>query len=41
MFIMLLAYFVGSMFMNIFSMAISTILQCFVCDEEMFEGSER
>jgi len=40
-FIMLCSYFTGSMFMNIFSMAISTILQCFVADEEMFSGSER
>jgi len=39
-FIILLSYFAGSMFMNVFSMVTSTILQCFIADEEMFNGSE-
>jgi len=29
------------MFNEVFGMAISTILQCFVADEELFEGDER
>jgi choline transporter-like protein 2/4/5 len=40
-FIMILSYFTASMFMNIFGMAIATILQCFVADEEMYSGSDR
>ena len=39
--IMILSWFTGSMFMNIFGMAISTILQCFIADEEMFDASTR
>lgn len=39
LFVVVLSFFVGDMFMNIFSMVISTILQCFIADEEMFEGS--
>jgi choline transporter-like protein 2/4/5 len=40
-FTMILSWFAGCMFMEVFSMAIATILQCFIADEEMFEGSER
>jgi choline transporter-like protein 2/4/5 len=40
-FIMILSYFTAAMFMNIFGMGISTILQCFVADEEMFDASSR
>lgn len=40
-FIMILSYFTASMFMNVFGMAIATILQCFVADEEMYSGAER
>jgi len=39
--VMILSWFVASMFMNIFGMAISTILQCFVADEEMFDAGTR
>jgi hypothetical protein len=37
----LLAYAVSEMFDEVFGMAISTILQCFVVDEEMFDPEER
>ena len=40
-FVLLLAYFVASMFTEIFGMGISTILQCFIADEEMFEPEKR
>eukprot|EP00520_Triparma_pacifica_P015089 CAMPEP_0118647022 /NCGR_PEP_ID=MMETSP0785-20121206/8382_1 /TAXON_ID=91992 /ORGANISM="Bolidomonas pacifica, Strain CCMP 1866" /LENGTH=674 /DNA_ID=CAMNT_0006539083 /DNA_START=27 /DNA_END=2051 /DNA_ORIENTATION=- len=39
--VMILSWFVASMFMNIFGMAIATILQCFVADEEMFDAGTR
>jgi choline transporter-like protein 2/4/5 len=39
--IMILSWFTASMFMNIFGMAISTILQCFIADEEMFDPQTR
>mmetsp|Transcript_17234 Transcript_17234/g.36441 ORF Transcript_17234/g.36441 Transcript_17234/m.36441 type:complete len:724 (+) Transcript_17234:658-2829(+) len=35
------AYAASEMFNEVFGMSISTILQCFVADEEMFEGDER
>ncbi len=35
------SYAVSEMFDEVFGMAISTILQCFVADEEMFELDER
>mmetsp|Transcript_36458 Transcript_36458/g.44568 ORF Transcript_36458/g.44568 Transcript_36458/m.44568 type:complete len:405 (+) Transcript_36458:2024-3238(+) len=38
--VVVLSFFVGNMFMNVFSMVIATILQCFIADEEMFQGSE-
>jgi hypothetical protein len=38
--IFFLSYFVGDMFLGIFDMSTSTILQCFVADEEMFDGDE-
>lgn len=37
----ILAYFVSSMFTEIFAMAIETILCCFVADEEMFPPEQR
>mmetsp|Transcript_33694 Transcript_33694/g.42428 ORF Transcript_33694/g.42428 Transcript_33694/m.42428 type:complete len:669 (+) Transcript_33694:184-2190(+) len=37
-FIFLLAYFVALMFVEVFGMAISTILMCYVADEEMNGG---
>mmetsp|Transcript_29167 Transcript_29167/g.93367 ORF Transcript_29167/g.93367 Transcript_29167/m.93367 type:complete len:523 (-) Transcript_29167:1786-3354(-) len=37
-FVFLISYFVALMFNEIFGMAISTIFQCFVADEEMFEN---
>ena len=39
--IFLMSYFVSDMFLNVFKMGISTILQCFIAaDEEMFDGDE-
>eukprot|EP00521_Asterionellopsis_glacialis_P008273 CAMPEP_0195282694 /NCGR_PEP_ID=MMETSP0707-20130614/1480_1 /TAXON_ID=33640 /ORGANISM="Asterionellopsis glacialis, Strain CCMP134" /LENGTH=664 /DNA_ID=CAMNT_0040341715 /DNA_START=376 /DNA_END=2370 /DNA_ORIENTATION=- len=38
--IFLISYFVSDMFMDVFDMAITTILQCFVADEEMFQGDQ-
>ena len=35
------AYAVSEMFSEVFGMAISAILQCFVADEELFEADER
>ena len=35
-----LSFFVGGVFLSIFDMSTSTILQCFVADEEMFDGDE-
>ncbi|GMI20916.1 hypothetical protein TeGR_g11602 [Tetraparma gracilis] len=35
------SYFTAEMFNEVFGMAISTILQCFVADEEMFKPEER
>jgi len=39
--ILFLAYYISSMFLHLFNVATSTILQCFIADEEMFEGNER
>ncbi|GMI08068.1 hypothetical protein TrLO_g14282 [Triparma laevis f. longispina] len=39
--IILFAYVTADMFNEVFGMAIWTILQCFVADEEMFEPAER
>ncbi len=39
--IAIVAYAVSEMFDEVFGMAITTILQCFVVDEEMFEADER
>mmetsp|Transcript_37928 Transcript_37928/g.55919 ORF Transcript_37928/g.55919 Transcript_37928/m.55919 type:complete len:694 (+) Transcript_37928:61-2142(+) len=36
----LIAYFVSDMFMNIYDMAISAVLHCFIADEEMFDGDD-
>mmetsp|Transcript_1386 Transcript_1386/g.3082 ORF Transcript_1386/g.3082 Transcript_1386/m.3082 type:complete len:161 (-) Transcript_1386:44-526(-) len=36
-----ISYFTAEMFNEVFGMAISTILQCFVADEEMFPVAER
>jgi len=38
--IIVIAYFVGDMFMDIYEMSIATIIHCFVADEEMFEPHE-
>ncbi len=38
--IFIISYFVGDMFLSIFDMTTSTILQCFVADDEMFDGDE-
>jgi len=37
----ILAYFVASMFCEIFGMAIETILLCYIADEEMFPPEKR
>ena len=39
--IALAAYACSEMFAEVFGMAISTILQCFVVDEETFNADER
>lgn len=39
-FVFFIAYFIADMFMDVFEMGISTILQCFIADEEMFDGEE-
>lgn len=39
--VILLALVVADMFCEVFGMAISTILQCFIADEEMFKDGER
>ncbi len=38
--IFFMAYLISDMFMGIFHMSISTVLQCFIADEEMFSGEE-
>jgi len=38
--IVVISYFVGDMFMDIYEMSIATILQCFIADEEMFDAHE-
>ena len=40
-FVSIIAYFVSSMFNEIFSMGIETILFCFIADEEMFPAEKR
>jgi len=40
-FVTLLSYFVASMFVEVFGMAISTILVCYIADEEMFPPEDR
>lgn len=37
----ILAYFTGKMITSVYGMAVTTILQCFVADEELFPQSER
>jgi choline transporter-like protein 2/4/5 len=39
--VMALAWFTASMFCEVFGMAIDTILQCFIVDEEWFEAGQR
>lgn len=41
LFIVFLSFITASMFMNVFSMVTNTILQCFIADEEMFQGSDQ
>lgn len=38
--VFLIAYFISDMFLDVFEMGISTILQCLIADEEMFDGDE-
>eukprot|EP00541_Cyclophora_tenuis_P016253 CAMPEP_0116552562 /NCGR_PEP_ID=MMETSP0397-20121206/6560_1 /TAXON_ID=216820 /ORGANISM="Cyclophora tenuis, Strain ECT3854" /LENGTH=588 /DNA_ID=CAMNT_0004077535 /DNA_START=88 /DNA_END=1854 /DNA_ORIENTATION=+ len=35
-FVFIISYFIADMFLDIFDMGISTVLQCFIADEEMF-----
>jgi len=37
--VFIIAYFVADMFLDIFEMSSDTILQCFIADEEMFDGN--
>merc|ERR1712127_367881 len=37
----ILAYMVACVFMDVFDMTVTTILQCFLADEEMFVGDKR
>eukprot|EP00640_Fibrocapsa_japonica_P000844 CAMPEP_0113952300 /NCGR_PEP_ID=MMETSP1339-20121228/90330_1 /TAXON_ID=94617 /ORGANISM="Fibrocapsa japonica" /LENGTH=739 /DNA_ID=CAMNT_0000960877 /DNA_START=109 /DNA_END=2330 /DNA_ORIENTATION=+ /assembly_acc=CAM_ASM_000762 len=39
-FVMVLAWYISTKFAEIFGMAILTILQCFIADEEMFDPSQ-
>jgi hypothetical protein len=38
--IFFLSWIISEMFMSVFDMSTSTILQCFIADEEMFDGDE-
>jgi len=38
--IFIMSYFIGDMFLDIFDMSTTTVLHCFVADEEMFDGDE-
>ena len=37
--IFFMSYVVGDMFLDVFEMSTATILQCFIADEEMFDGA--
>lgn len=38
--VFLISYFVSDFFMDIYDMGTTTILHCFIADEEMFDGDE-
>lgn len=38
--VFLIAYFLADMFLDVFEIGLSAILQCFVADEEMFDGAD-
>lgn len=38
--VLFMSFFIADMFLDIFEMSTSTILQCFIADEEMFNGPE-
>jgi hypothetical protein len=40
-FVFILAYFIACMFCEVFGMGITTIMHCFIADEEMFEPDKR
>lgn len=40
-FVLILSYFIACMFCEIFGMGITTIMHCFIADEEMFEPDKR
>jgi hypothetical protein len=39
--IFLISYFISDMFMGVMDMGISTVLHCFIADEEMFQEDQR
>jgi Plasma-membrane choline transporter len=39
--IFLISYWISDMFMDVLDMGISTVLHCFIADEEMFESDDR
>lgn len=39
--IFLISYFISDFFMDVFDMGISTVLHCFIAEEEMFDGRQR
>ena len=39
--IFIISYFISDIFMDVLSMGISTVLHCFIADEEMFEENQR
>jgi hypothetical protein len=40
-FVFILSYFIACMFCEVFGMGITTIMHCFIADEEMFEPNKR
>ena len=40
-FVFIMAYFIACMFCEVFGMGITTIMHCFIADEEMFEPAQR
>ena len=38
--IFVMSYFIGQVFLSVFDMSTATVMQCFIADEEMFDGDE-